>query len=149
MSEEDNTGMTTYSAGLDTSSEPHIVVNADRTVTVPDELKSIAVQFDHDIETVVFDCPRYWDGNDLKTMDVSIIYQRPDTKVGQYTCTDVSVDENDPNIIHFSWLISGEATEVIGVLSFQVRITQFDDSGLVKRWSSRMNTDLRILGGIE
>lgn len=31
--------------------EPHIVVGSDRMITVPDELKNIAVQYDHNVET--------------------------------------------------------------------------------------------------
>ena len=41
--------------------KPHIVINSDRTITVPNSLKRIAVQYDHNIETITFDCPRYWD----------------------------------------------------------------------------------------
>ena len=46
-------------------SEPHIVIDSHRAITVPEQLKRIAVQFDHNFETVTFDCPRYWDGHDL------------------------------------------------------------------------------------
>ena len=35
--------------------EGHIIIGSDRTVTVPDELKKIAVQYDHNVETVTFD----------------------------------------------------------------------------------------------
>ena len=38
--------------------EPHIIIDKKRKVSVPDELKRIAVQHDHNIETVTFDCPR-------------------------------------------------------------------------------------------
>ena len=42
-------------SGID---EQHIIINSDRSITVPTELKNIAVQNDHNIETVMFDCPR-------------------------------------------------------------------------------------------
>ena len=32
----------------DSSTEPHIVIGEDRFITVPSELKRIAVQYDHD-----------------------------------------------------------------------------------------------------
>ena len=48
--------------------EPHIVIGYDRVVTVPDQLKRLAVQYDHDIETVTFDCPRYWGKHDMSQM---------------------------------------------------------------------------------
>lgn len=47
--------------------DPHIVIGPDKIVTVPEALKKIAVQHDHNIETVTFDCPRYWDGIDFAT----------------------------------------------------------------------------------
>ena len=35
-------------ASLNTE-EPHIIINSDRSVTIPEELKNIAVQYDHNI----------------------------------------------------------------------------------------------------
>ena len=46
--------------------EPHIVIGNDRFITVPESLKRIAVQYDHNVETVTFDCPRYWDDLDMR-----------------------------------------------------------------------------------
>ena len=45
--------------------EPHIGIDKDKNIFFPDELKKIAVQREHDMKTVTFDCPRYWDGRDL------------------------------------------------------------------------------------
>lgn len=48
-----------------------IIINSDRTVTVPDSAKKIAVQYDHNVNTLIFDCPRYADEEhniDLSTM---------------------------------------------------------------------------------
>lgn len=62
----------------ESSTEPHIVIGSDRHIAVPSQLKRIAVQFDHNFETVTFDCPRYWDGHDLSAMDIYIICKVPD-----------------------------------------------------------------------
>ena len=130
--------------------EPHIVIDTDRTVYVPDELKHIAVQFDHNIETVTFDCPRYWDEHDLSTMQVFINYMRPDRKTGQYPCTDVTVDTTDDSIMHFTWTISGNVTEVKGSISFLVCIKESDELGtLENRWSSRLNQEMNVLEGMD
>ena len=45
-------------ARLSVSDEPHIIIGPDRVINVPNELKRLAVQYDHDVETVTFDCPR-------------------------------------------------------------------------------------------
>ena len=73
--------------------EPHIIIGEDRFITVPDELKRIAVQGDHDVETVTFDCPRYWDDHDLSKMQLYINYMRPDGTPGSHLAENVRVDE--------------------------------------------------------
>lgn len=61
----------TASYGVNPVDEPHIVIESDKTITVPDDLRHIAVQGEHNIETVTFDCPRYWDGHDLSDADAN------------------------------------------------------------------------------
>ena len=56
----------------DPENESHIVIDTNRFITVPEELRRIAVQHDHNIETVIFDCPRYWDGHDLSKMKIYV-----------------------------------------------------------------------------
>ena len=62
--------------------EGHFVVDADRFITVPESLKKLAVQYDHNVETVTFDCPRYWDGLDMSSMAVYINYMLPNKAKG-------------------------------------------------------------------
>ena len=111
-----------YSA--DSSTEPHIVIDSNRYITVPEQLKRIAVQFDNNIETVTFDCPRYWDGHDLSQMKVYINYLRKDNVRGMYWAENVTIDETDNTIMHFNWEISKNATLVKGPLSFLVCINR-------------------------
>lgn len=126
----------------------HIVVNADRTITVPDILKSIAVQYDNNIETVTFDCPRYWDGHDFHKMNVYINYMRSDGHKGSYAVKNLCIDENDNTMIHFDWTISEEVTMKSGKLSFLVCIknTVNDEK---PHWNSRLNQDLVVENGME
>lgn len=127
----------------------HIVVQSDRTVIVPDELKEIAVQFDHNMRTVSFDCPRYWDGNDLSTMQAFINYIRPDGVAGQYECKTVDIDLDDENIIHFDWTITDNATHAAGRLLFLVCIQDADENGTpIKRWNSNPSSDMFVKSGI-
>lgn len=129
--------------------EPHIVINKDRTVTVPPELQVIAVQFDHNIETVTFDCPRYWDEHDLSELRIFINYMRADKKVGQFYCTNVSIDETDDTVIHFTWTIGGHLTEVAGGVSFLVCAKASNEAGeLLNRWSSFLNQEMSIAQGL-
>lgn len=133
-----------------TDDEPHIVVNPDRTITIPEELKHIAVEHDHNIETVTFDCPRYWDEHDFSTMNTYIIYVRPDGYKGQYPVKNPRVDETDDSIIHFDWTISRNVTKQRGNITFLVCIKKINENGEEEpHWNSRLNSDLIIDPGLE
>ena len=130
--------------------EPHIIINSDRSVTIPEELKNIAVQYDHNIETVTFDCPRYWDGNDLSEMIVNINFVRPDKYEDTYVCKNVTVDSNDPNIMHFDWTISRNVTEVSGTLIFIVCVRKsYIDGETSQVWHSQKCDACTILPGLK
>lgn len=132
------------------ATEPHIVVGTDRFITVPQELCRIAVQYDHDIETVTFDCPRYWDGIDMSQMRIYINYRRSDKYKDSYRAKNVVVDEVDPNIMHFDWTISRNVTEVKGALVFLICIKKADeDDNEVNHWNSELNTQMYISEGME
>lgn len=130
--------------------EPHIVIGEDRIVSVPKELQRIAVQYDHDVETVTFDCPRYWDGLDMSKMSIYINYMRKDRYVACYKATDITVDAADSNIMHFNWTISRNVSEVKGELKFLVCIKKGDAEGYeVNHWNSELNNEMYISEGLE
>ena len=128
----------------------HIVVGSDRYITVPESLQKIGVQFDHNAETVTFDCPRYWDGHDLSKMKIYINYMRPNDSFGAYLCNDAEIDSVDDTIMHFNWIISGHVTEFAGPLSFLVCICDVDQNGdSTTHWNSELNTQLYISSGMK
>lgn len=135
---------------MDDSTEPHIIVNPDRTIMIPDQLKKIAVQYDHDIETVTFDCPRYWDGHDMSAMVVYINYKTPDNQLGSYHAKNVMVDESDDTVMHFDWTLSRNVTHAKGNIAFLVCIRKTDEAGdEVNHWNSELNRELIISEGLE
>lgn len=134
----------------DPSTEPHIVVSSDRFISVPDDLKRIAVQYDHNIETVTFDCPRYWDGYDMSEMTVYINYLRSDKETGLYRATNVTPDSNDPSIMHFDWTITRNVTEAFGQIVFLVCIKKADADGNEKNhWNSELCKSCTVSEGLE
>lgn len=128
--------------------EEHIIIDDNRNITVPDMLKRIAVQYDNCIETVTFDCPRYWDENDLSTMNIYINYVRSDSVKGVYLAKNVRVDEEDSNIIHFDWLIGDEITIVSGALQFAISAKKMDIDEEI-RWYSEINTQMTVSKGLD
>lgn len=130
--------------------EPHIVISNDRVVTVPKELQRIAVQYDHDVETVTFDCPRYWDGLDMSELRIYVNYMRRDRVVGCYLARNVTVDTTDSAIMHFDWTISRNVSQVAGEIKFLVCIKKGDSEGNeVNHWNSELNNQMYVSEGLE
>ena len=144
--------LNSLSAGdtTETATEGHIVIGNDRFITVPEELKRIGVQYDHNIETVTFDCPRYWDGLDMSQMVVYINYMLPDRTKSCYIADNVTADDTDDTIMHFDWTISRNVTQVKGTIFFLVCIKKTDENGdEVNHWNSELCKDIYISEGLE
>lgn len=125
--------------------EEHIIVGRDRTITVPNSLKTIAVKGDKDIETVTFDCVRYWDGHDLSTFAIYINYILPNGDEGTYIPKSITKLDD---IFTFDWEIGSEITYAQGTLTFWIVAKLTDDSGdLIKQWSSLQNSECTIARG--
>lgn len=130
--------------------EEHIVIDSDRKVIVPDSLKRIAVQHDHNIETVTFDCPRYWDGHDLSKMMIYINHLCPSGALGCTVATDVKVDETDTNVMHFDWTIFECVTVNEGYITFLVCAKTQDVDGTNRHhWNSEICKDMYVSEGLE
>ena len=143
-----NEGIALYTA--DPTTEAHIVVDSNRFITVPEELKRIAVQFDNNMETVTFDCPRYWDGIDMSKMKVYINYLTKSNVRGMYWAEKVTVDPQDDTIMHFDWLITRNVTLVKGPISFLVCIRDVDEEGNESNhWNSELNQEMYVSEGLE
>ncbi len=131
----------------ESTAEPHIVIGKDRFITVPAELKKLGVQFDNDIETVTFDCPRFWDGHDLSLMDIRINYTRSDGYEDCYPAENLMVDDDT---LSFDWTISRNVTAVKGNLSVSVCAKNVDEDGIEhEHWNSEINKDFYISEGKE
>ena len=137
-----------YSVNPET--EEPIVINSGRIIEVPDSLKRIAVQHDHNIETVTFNCPRYWDNNDLTEMYIYINYLRSDRVKGRYLAKNVRVDDSDENLIHFDWTIGNEITMAKGNITFLVCAVKTGDEGVEElHWNTELNNQMFVSEGLE
>lgn len=107
-----------YSGAGSGAEEPHIVICRDRKITIPEVLKRIAVEGDHDIETLTFDCPRMWDEHDLSKMILYINYRLPDGEVGSYIAENITPIDDDT--FTFTWTISRTVSQKKGNIAFLV-----------------------------
>lgn len=139
------------SNGAEIPVDGNIIVGADRFLTVPESIKKLGVQYDHDVNTVTFDCPRFWDGRDLATMKIYINYMRSDGTLGMSLCENVRLDKEDTEIIHFDWVISGHVTEVSGNISFLICAKKVDIStGLEENhWNSELCNEMYVSVGLK
>lgn len=92
----------------------------------PDVLITL-MQYDHNSESLRFECPRFIDGHDMSLCNkVEVHFVNSDvvggtSKGGYYTVTDLGVNSSDPSLVNFSWVVSRNSTENVGTLIFSVR----------------------------
>jgi hypothetical protein len=131
----------------DNTGGEHIVIGDDRVIRIPDSLKRLAVQHDHDIETVTFDCPRYWDKHDMSRMKIYINYLLPNGTKDRYAAKNVTAVGGT---MHFDWTISNNVTQYQGGLSFLVCVVKTDADGNEElHWNSELNQEAYISEGLE
>lgn len=125
---------------LDPDAEPRFVINSDeRTITIPEEFKFLAVKMDHLSERIYFDIPRYFDGEDLATKIcvVQYINANGDEAVeGIAAIVDVDYTSESGKII-FRWDVDNNVTKYAGDVSFSVRFyTISDDNRFTYSWNT-------------
>ena len=131
----------------------HVIINKDRTVTVPNSLQRLGVQYDHNVNTVIFDCPRYPDGDptvDMSKMQIFINYMLPNNALGASQGINVEIDSDDDSLMHFGWKITKAITQYKGVLATLICIKQVDDDGNeVYHWNTMMFKRFTVDEGME
>ena len=131
----------------------HIIINKDRTVVVPDSVRKIGIQYDHKVNTLTFDCPRYADDNqsiDLSRMAIYINFSRNDKTKGSIAATNVFVDPDDPEIMHFDFVITRSVTLVNGPIICLVCAKSTDAEGAEdNHWNSELFNKLSVGEGME
>lgn len=131
----------------------HVIIGKDRTVAVPDSLKKIGIQFDHNVNTITFDCPRYPDEDpsvDMSQMPIFINYMLPDKTPGSSLAENVVIDPDDESLIHFDWKITNAVTPVNGVLSSLICIKKTDTEGNeLYHWNTELFQKFTVGNGME
>jgi hypothetical protein len=141
-----------YTGAGSGDNEVHIVINRDRSVTVPESIRKIGVQYDHNVETLTFDCPRYWDKIDLSELPIYVNYLRSDGVPGSYQVPseEVTVDVNDETLMHFTWKVSKGVTMAAGRVIFLACAKKVDENGdEAVHWNSDPCEDTYVGDGLE
>lgn len=117
--------------------------------------KASVVQFDHDSERFTFELPRIIEGHDMTTCNVvQVHYLNIDAKTkkenkGLYEVDDLQISPEDENTVICSWLISQNATQLDGSISFLVRFSCVTEGEPKYIWQTAPYTAITVTTGID
>ena len=104
--------------------DPYFTVDRNkRLVSVPSTQDMLAVAFDENSEVLTFKFPRYADGVDLSTKEIYVNYERSDKTRNKALCT---LTDTSDSYVTFTWIVSAYATQVEGILNFNVEFHSVD-----------------------
>lgn len=144
----------------------HTVVDSDTnhfvidpiTRQITNETKKLClVKGDHNSEVFTFEVPLKVEEHDMSLCNrIEVHFINVEGKSTRnksekvYEVQDFAVDQDDPNKMTFSWLISGDATKYAGNLSFIVRFACIpDDDGVVAySWNTTIYSGITVLDTI-
>lgn len=124
---------------------------ASRTITNLSETKQALVQFDHNSERFTFELPRFVDGHDFIECNLVQIHFSNLDEAGRlrrsdvYVVDDLHISEKDPNTVELSWLISANATQVVGTLIFSIRFACIAGGDVQYVWNTTVFSGISIL----
>ena len=131
----------------------HAIIGADKIITVPESLRDLIVQHDHNAQDIVFDCPRYWNDRkiDLSTLEIYVnhlsLNAPKDEEAEPTLCTDMVIQED---MISFRWPITHGASRYPGDLAFLVCAKKTDAEGNeAVHWNTQLCEDLIVHNGLE
>ncbi len=124
-------------------SDVHFLIDpTTRKIRTETSRKTTVIQFDHNSERFTFDIPRYIEGHDMsKCNKVEMHYlnvdaRTKDEKRGVYVSDDLAISEADSSVVSCSWLISSNATQLVGTLNFIVRYCCVEGGIVTYAWNT-------------
>lgn len=137
-----------------TDTDPRFVINPiTRKIQNVSSRKVVLIQGDHNSERFTFELPRVIEGHDMTLCNrVEVHYLNTDGKgevKGLYTVEDLRVDPEDGTKAICSWLISQNATKLVGGLGFVVKFLCVEGEAITYAWSAVSDKDLQVVASID
>ena len=117
--------------------------------------KAAFIQYDHNFERITFELPRTIEGHDMSQCNaVQVHYLNIEAATKQkhpgiYEVDDLQVSPDGDDVVTCSWLISQNATQCAGSLSFLVRFACIADDGTIDyAWNTGIYSGISIAEGI-
>lgn len=145
------------------SDHPHEIIDSDnyfvidpvtRVIENTSRQDIVLMQFDHDSERFTFELPRYVEGHDMSLCDVVEIHyinvgSNGTKNVDIYDVYDLHVDPDNQNKVLCSWLVSRQATQLAGKLTFLIRYQCVNVDGTTPyEWHSDIFSDVIVKEGM-
>ena len=125
-----------------------------RTVTTKAD-KLYVVQYDHDSERFTFQVNRFVEEHDMTQCDRIEVHftnttRRKDQRVDDVYHVKIGDRSHDNDTFFFSWLVSSNATQLVGTLQFSISFICLDENGEVSyEWSTTTNDTIQVLTKLE
>lgn len=138
----------------------HPVIDSDLHFTIDPITREISnnsnkiklMRYDHNSERLTFEIPRYVDGHDMSNCNKTEIHfintGLDHICQGIYKVDDLKVSENDKQLVEFSWLISNNATEEVGSLSFAIHFVCTTEGTIEYMWSTASYSKISVVDGV-
>ena len=148
----------THTPDIIVDPDPHFTINTTtRAITKAEDNKKVSlIQYDHNSERFSFDIDRIIEGHDILDCNrIQIHYINMDSSnrskrnIGLYQVDDLTVHPEDSTKATFTWLISEQATQCIGTLSFLVSFSCVNEDETLYRWNSSIYSLITIAPGID
>ena len=136
------------------SDNKFIVDGISRVIKNASTSKTTVMQFDHNSEVFTFEVPRYIEGHDMMLCNrVEVHYLNIDTvtkeeKEGIYLVDDLTVNADDENKLTCSWVISQNATGLVGSLNFLLRFICLTNDVIDYVWNTAIHSGIYVSKGI-
>ena len=137
-------------------SDKHFVIDPITRNITNNSSKLTITQYDHNSERFTFEIPKVIEGHDMSLSDlvrvhfINIGSIKTNTNSGVYEVDDVKVSSDNPDIITFSWLISGAATKYNGSLNFAIRFYCLsDESEIEYSWGTNIYSGIKVSNGLD
>lgn len=136
-------------------SDAHLVIDPKtRKITNNTPEKTKIMQYDHNSERFTFELPKEVERHDMtKCNVVQVHYLNTDSRTrevnkGVYEVNDLQISPEDENVLIGSWLISGNATKLVGTIEFILRFACVTDGNVDYAWHTDINSDFSVGKGI-
>lgn len=116
--------------------------------------KVSVIQFDHNSERFTFEIPRKVEDHDMSLCNVIQIHyinidsQTKAKNVGVYEVDDMQVSPESDDVVILSWLISQNATQLVGSLNFLIRFACVTDGTVDYVWNTAIYSGISVSSGI-